>query len=168
MSPRAISMTTLSKAYGLPGIRIRWIAGTENVIKAVRAVREQITICNNMLGESIAQFALERKDEMLKTIREQVIRNFEMVKQWMNRQSVLEWVKPKGGVVAFPRLRNGTTTEELCRLLVTKYRTFTIPAFCFGMDRYLRIGFGGESEELREGLKRVTAATNEHLRHLRE
>ncbi|HMK82103.1 MAG TPA: aminotransferase class I/II-fold pyridoxal phosphate-dependent enzyme [Candidatus Bathyarchaeia archaeon] len=162
LSDRAISMTTLSKAYGIPGARIGWIAGSKHIIESVRAVREQITICNNILSEAIASVALKQRASILKSARERVLRNFEILKRWISRQDSLEWVEPKGGVVAFPRLKNSETTEEICRLLVTKYRTFSIPGYTFGMDRYLRIGFGGDTEELTEGLERLKKAIEEY------
>jgi aspartate/methionine/tyrosine aminotransferase len=90
-----------------------------------------------------------------------MLRNFEILKRWISHQDSLEWVEPKGGVVAFPRLKNGVTTEEICRLLVTKYRTFSIPGYTFGMDKHLRIGFGGDTEELTEGLDRLKKTMEE-------
>jgi len=161
LSERAISMTTLSKAYGIPGVRIGWIAGPKQIVESVRAVREQITICNNTLGEAIASVALKQRDSILKNARERMLRNFEILKRWISHQDSLEWVEPKGGVVAFPRLKNGGTTEEICRLLVTKYRTFSIPGYTFGMDKHLRIGFGGDTEELTEGLDRLKKTMEE-------
>lgn len=161
LSDRAISMTTMSKAYGLPGIRIGWVAGPRQIIESVRAVREQITICNSVLSEAIASFALKQRDSILKNTRSRVQRNFEILKEWMARQDLLEWVEPKGGVVAFPRLKDAMSTEELCRLLVTKYRTFSIPGYTFGMDKHLRIGFGGDTDELNEGLARLKQAMEE-------
>jgi aspartate/methionine/tyrosine aminotransferase len=163
LSDHAISMTTMSKGYGLPGIRVGWVAGPAEVIEKVTAVREQITICNNSLGEVIATSALKQKDRILKNVREHLHRNFELIKRWMANQNQLEWIEPKGGAVAFPRLKAESSTEALCRLLVTKYRTFTIPGYTFGMDRHLRIGFGGEAEELTEGLTRLGHALKEVL-----
>lgn len=162
LSDHAISMTTMSKAYGVPGIRIGWIAGPKHIVESVRAVREQLTICNNVLGEAIAMSVLEKRDTILKGVRKRVQANFETLKHWMAHQDVLEWVEPSGGVVAFPRLKNGSTTSELCRTLATKYRTFTVPGYGFEMDRHLRIGFGGDAEELNEGLKRLTEAISEY------
>jgi aspartate/methionine/tyrosine aminotransferase len=162
LSDHAISMTTMSKAYGVPGIRIGWIAGPENIIESVRAVREQLTICNNVLGEAIAMSVLKKRDTVLNGVRQRVQTNFETLKHWMAHQDVLEWVEPSGGVVAFPRLRHGSTTRELCRTLATEYRTFTVPGYGFEMDRHLRIGFGGDAQELNEGLKRLTQAINEY------
>ena len=164
LSDRAISMTTVSKAYGLPGIRIGWVAGSRKVIESVRAVREQITICNSTLSEAIALSALRQKDTILRNAKERLQRNFEVLKRWMKHQDSLEWVEPRGGVVAFPRLKTNASTENLCRLLVTKYRTFSIPGYTFGMDRHLRIGFGGDTDELDEGLARLSNALEEsHL-----
>lgn len=167
LSDRAISMTTMSKTYGIPGIRIGWVAGPKHIIDSVRAVREQLTICNNVLGEAIAMSVLKKRDAVLKGVRQRVQTNFGMLKHWMAHQDALEWVEPKGGVVCFPRLKNGATTDELCRTMATKYRTFTVPGYGFGMNRHLRIGFGGDAEELSEGLKRLTQALKEYTPLLR-
>lgn len=158
LSDHAISMTTLSKAYGLPGIRIGWIAGAKKIVDSVVKVREQITICNSVVNEAIALAALKKREEILNKVRRRVQQNFETLKRWMSSQDALEWVEPKGGVVAFPRLKQGKSTRELCRTLVKKYRTFTIPGYCFEMDSHLRIGFGGDADELNEGLKRLQVA----------
>jgi aspartate/methionine/tyrosine aminotransferase len=163
LSDRAISISTMSKAYGLPGIRIGWVAGPRDVIESVRAAREQLTICNNAIGEAIAISVLERKAKFLREIRSDILRNFETLKHWMNKQEYLEWVEPRGGVVAFPRLRSGTSVTELCEILVTRYRTFAIPGYCFDMDRHLRIGFGGSAHELAEGLNRLKQALDMHV-----
>ena len=162
LSDRAISIATMSKTYGLPGIRIGWIAGPRSIIDSARAIREQITICNNALGEKIAQSVIEQKDTFLREIREGLRKNFEALKHWMSRQNAMEWFEPEGGVVAFPRLKSRASTEQLCRLLVSKYRTFTIPGYCFDMPQHLRIGFGGYAEELRSGLEKLELALNEY------
>jgi aspartate/methionine/tyrosine aminotransferase len=137
------------------------VAGPKRIVDSVRTVREQLTICNNSVGEAIALAVLKKREEVLESVRHRVRQNFEALKTWMRHQDILEWVEPEGGVVCFPRLKNGQTTENLCRMLVTKYRTFTIPGYCFDMDRHLRIGFGGEAHELKEGLNRLGQAMEE-------
>lgn len=94
-------------------------------------------------------------------MRSELARNYEILKEWMTHQDMLEWVEPEGGVVCFPRMKGDLSTLELCRLLVKKYRTFTVPGYVFGMDQHLRLGFGGEEEELRQGLKRLGTALTE-------
>ncbi len=161
MSPIAISLTGMSKTWGLPGIRIGWAVGDNSIVEAIRAVREQITICNSSVGEAIAKEVLHKKDETLAIIMKAVRSNFKIVKEWMDSQDWLEWIEPKSGVIGAPRLRRGGSTDELCELLVKKYRTFTVPGSRMEMDGYFRLGFGGEQEELIDGLAQLSKALKE-------
>ncbi|MHA2285877.1 MAG: aminotransferase class I/II-fold pyridoxal phosphate-dependent enzyme, partial [Candidatus Thorarchaeota archaeon] len=65
------------------------------------------------------------------------------------------------GVVGAPRLRRGGSTDELCELLVTKYKTFTVPGSKMELDGHFRIGFGGDQHELELGLKQLEKALKE-------
>lgn len=161
MSPIAISLTSMSKTWGVPGIRIGWAVGDESIIEAIRATREQITICNSSLGEAIARDILIKKDKILSILRKSMISNFKILEEWMNSQNWLEWIEPKSGVVCAPRLKRGGSTDELCKLLVTKYKTFTVPGSAMELDGHFRIGFGGEQDELVEGLERLGKALKE-------
>jgi aspartate/methionine/tyrosine aminotransferase len=161
MSPKAISLTSMSKTWGVPGIRIGWAVCDESIVQAIRATREQITICNSSLGEEIAKEILTRKDKILPMLRKSMLSNFKILEDWMNSQSWLEWVEPKSGVVCAPRLKRGGSTDELCKLLVTKYKTFTVPGSTMELDGHFRLGFGGEQEELVEGLERLGKALKE-------
>ncbi|MCJ7624576.1 MAG: aminotransferase class I/II-fold pyridoxal phosphate-dependent enzyme [Anaerolineaceae bacterium] len=161
LSPKAISITSMSKAYGIPGIRIGWVAAQEEIINAVCAVREQITICNSALGEKITLEVLRRKDAFLTEVRKTVLDNYQILKTWMEKRDDLEWVAPQGGVVAFPRLVEDVPADDMCRLLVEKYKAFVVPGFCFQMPRYFRLGFGGNEPELRAGLDRLDQALEE-------
>ena len=161
MSPITISLTSMSKTWGLPGIRIGWAVANISIIEAIRAVREQVTICNSSIGEVIAQQVLRKKDEVLAIIRKSVLSNFKIVKEWMDSQDWLEWIEPQSGVVGAPRLRHGGSTDGLCELLVTKYKTFTVPGSRMELDGHFRLGFGGEQEELIEGLEQLGKALKE-------
>jgi aspartate/methionine/tyrosine aminotransferase len=161
LSDQAISLTSMSKTWGLPGIRIGWVVAQRPIIEAIRAVREQVTICNSSLGEAISKKVLEDREEILPKLREAMLSNYSIVKNWMEDQKWLEWVEPKSGVVCAPRLRNGQSTDKLCELLVTKYRTFTVPGSRMELEGHFRLGFGGEAEELIKGLDRLKTALNE-------
>jgi aspartate/methionine/tyrosine aminotransferase len=158
MSPIAISLTSMSKTWGVPGIRIGWTVGDDEVVQAIRAIREQVTICNSSLGEAIAKEILHKREEMLTMLRRAMFSNYRVVEEWMNSQDWLEWVEPKSGVVCAPRLKRGGSTDELCKLLVTKYKTFTVPGSAMELEGHFRLGFGGEQEELIEGLERLGKA----------
>ncbi len=158
LSSKAISITSMSKVYGLPGIRIGWAIAEKPVIQAIRAVREQITICNSALGEAIAIEVLKRRHAIINEMKDMLSDNYTILKEWMEGQDRLEWIEPEGGMVCAPWLANGKSTKKLCRLLAEKYRTFTVPGYGLEMDNHLRIGFGGEKEELIEGLDRLERA----------
>ncbi len=164
LSPWAISVTSMSKCYGLPGIRIGWLATrSQEILDGVLAVREQVTITNTALGEAIATAVLGRRTEFLERARAHVCANFELVTAWMATQrAYLEWVKPEGGVVSLPRIVADDLArdpEALYRSLAEDHEVFVVPGRCFEVDnRFFRLGFGATKEELSAGLDRVAAA----------
>ncbi|MDI3531762.1 MAG: hypothetical protein PWR28_107 [Synergistaceae bacterium] len=158
ISPRAVSVSSMSKAFGVPGIRIGWVAGPESLIDSVRAVREQITICNSSVSEKIAFVILKRKQSFLEKARKTVYANYKIMDKWIRERNDVEWISPAGGVVGFPRLVEDKSSEDLCTLLIERYRTFVVPGYCFKMPRYFRLGFGGDREEIEKGLEMLGKA----------
>ncbi|MFX0121920.1 MAG: aminotransferase class I/II-fold pyridoxal phosphate-dependent enzyme [Candidatus Hodarchaeota archaeon] len=160
LSSNVISVSTMSKVYGVPGIRIGWSAACEKeIIKGILKVREQTTICNSAINESIALQLLRRKEDYLPGILQRVNINRKLVLDWVKNNDYLNVIPPEGSVTCFPRFYE--SSRELCRLLVEKYRTFTVPGYCFKMDSFFRIGFGGETIELKKGLERLELAIDE-------
>ena len=162
LSEKAISISSMSKCYGLPGIRTGWLA-TKNrgVLAEVLAIREQVSIANNALSEVIAVSVLKRKGEFLQKARDRIENNREVVSKWMQQQSACEWIYPEAGVVCLPRLvEPGTVKPEgLYRRLAEEYKTFVVPGRCFEMEeRYFRIGFGADADEIQTGLENLTSA----------
>ena len=165
MSDRVVSISSMSKCYGLPGIRIGWLATrNHDILDSVLAIREQVSITNSAFGEEVAVRVLERKDEFLDRAKHHVKRNLAIVAEWMENQDTFEWVFPEAGVVSLPRIKPGVRVdpERLWRLLAEKYKTFIIPGRCFEMDnRHFRLGFGGTPEEIKIGLDNLLAAVAE-------
>lgn len=164
LSPWAISVTGMSKCYGLPGIRIGWLATrARDVLDGVLAIREQVSITNAALSEAIAMAVLKRRDEFLVKARVHVERNLEIARDWMSSQEWLEWVPPAGGVVFFPRIRAEWPgdPETLYTSLVRDHQVFLIPGRCFEADnRHFRLGCGATTAELTEGLSIVGRQLN--------
>ncbi len=159
LSKNAISVSTMSKVYGVPGIRIGWLATrNEAIINGVLNAREQTTICNSGLNEAIALQILKRKDTHLAQIKQKITQNYKILEDWMKNQNDLEMVAPLGGVTCFPRLKSGKSSEKLTKILVEKYRTFTVPGHVFKMPSHFRIGYGGNLDELNEGFKQLEKA----------
>lgn len=163
LSPNVVIVSGMSKSYGLPGIRIGWLATTNQaILDQVLIVREQVTITNNALGEYIAKDVLERKHEFLNRAREQIETNKTIVTDWINDRDYIEWVYPEVGVVAFPRFTIDIDPEEAYRKLAVEQATFVVPGRVFEYDnRYFRLGFGSLQEHIHQGLKRLDTVVEE-------
>jgi aspartate/methionine/tyrosine aminotransferase len=169
LSPRAISVSSLSKTYGLPGLRMGWlICRDERLKETFLAAKEQIHIGHSVLDEEIAFRYLEKKDAHLKKIKEMIAVKFETMRNWIAQQEELEWREPAGGVVCFPRIKEtiDLDIDGFYRILNEKYKTFVGPGHWFEHDRrYMRIGYGWPpGDELERGLANITRAVREATR----
>jgi aspartate/methionine/tyrosine aminotransferase len=169
LSPRAIGVASVSKSYGLPGVRIGWLITKDKKLQETfLAAKEQIFICNPVIDEEIACHALRNKSRILPDILANNRAAFEAVKSWMAGRSELEWVEPRGGVVCFPRIKqdSGIDVDLFYRTLNEKYSTYVGPGHWFEMDRrYMRIGYGWPArEELAGGLECIGRALEESKR----
>jgi aspartate/methionine/tyrosine aminotransferase len=167
LSDRVVSITGMSKCYGLPGTRTGWLATTnQSILDEVVAIREQLSISNNTLGEEIALSVLKRKDTFLDSARKRIENNREIVAAWIEKHESFEWVYPEAGVVCFPRIKDHVEVDpdKLYRHLAEEYKTFIVPGRCFEMDsRHFRIGFGADAEEIRVGLSNLDKALNDFV-----
>jgi len=161
-----ISVSSLSKSYGLPGLRMGWIICRDRrLMETFLAAKEQIFICGSMLDEEVSYRYLLQKDRHFPGIQKDILEKFGMVKSWMQQQEGLEWVEPKGGVVCFPRIRKPEKVDigKFYELLLKKYGTYTGPGHWFEMPgHYMRIGFGWPStQQLEQGLAAITKSLSE-------
>lgn len=158
ISPRVISVSSLSKTYGLPGLRTGWIVCSDrDLMTTFLAAKEQMHICGPLIDEEIAFHYWQQKDKYFPSIRDDIRYKFGIVKKWMEQQDDFEWVEPSGGCVCFPRLRQAGDgdIEKFYRVLLEEHGTYVGPGHWFEMPRhYMRVGFGWPGREsLEEGLK---------------
>lgn len=163
LSENAISVSSFSKAYGLPGIRLGWLINQNSyLMEKFLAAKELIFICNSVVDEEIAAHFLARKREFLEKLKTHVSTNFEILSNWIQNNNYLEWVKPSGGVICFPRIIPSVNIdiERFYETLKMKYKTFVAPGHWFEVDkRFMRIGYGYPSkQELEGGLQCITKA----------
>jgi aspartate/methionine/tyrosine aminotransferase len=166
LSERVISISSMSKSYGLPGIRIGWIfSKNKQLMETFLAAKEQICITNSVVDEEIAFQYLKRKEELFAPNMATITRNFGILKNFMENQHVLEWVEPKGGCVCFPRIRKDVKldTDKFHDILLHKYSTYIGRGHWFEEDpEYMRIGYGWDtSEKLQKGLQNILKAIEE-------
>jgi aspartate/methionine/tyrosine aminotransferase len=168
LSPRAISVSSLSKTYGLPGIRIGWLV-TQDVDLRDRflAAKEQILISGSVVDETIALAALRRRPSWLPRIRERIAEAFEATRDWMTGHPMLEWIQPAGGVVGFPRVRPElpVDVDAFYRILFEEHGTIVGPGHWFEQPRsHFRLGYGWPDDaQLRAGLASIDLALDASL-----
>ena len=168
LSDRVISVSSLSKTYGLPGIRIGWlITKNPKLQELFLAAKEQIFICGSVVDEEIAYRYLAKRNDYFPAIKKDMQEKFEIVKAWMETQSYFEWIEPSGGVVCFPRIKPELKVDiiKFYDVLLSEFKTYVGPGHWFEeSDRSFRLGFGWPSQsELRDGLKGLESALKASL-----
>jgi aspartate/methionine/tyrosine aminotransferase len=165
-SEHVISVSSVSKSYGAPGIRIGWIICRNKKLMAdFLAAKEQISLCNSVVDEEIAFHLLSNKKKFMEHNHRHIRANFALLHQWFATQSFLEWVEPQAGVVCFPRFKANHRVEpdKFYNTLYDNYRTIVGPGHWFERDKiYMRIGFGYPTTmELKGGLACLEACFKE-------
>jgi threonine dehydratase/aspartate/methionine/tyrosine aminotransferase len=162
LGSHVISVSSLSKAYGVPGIRLGWIISSNPKLQELfLAAKEQISICGSVLHEWIGENILMQRRTLLDATLHKMRRRLRTVEDWMEGEARLEWVRPAGGVVCFPRMREappGGTGAFYKRLM--EHGTYVGPGHWFEVpDTYFRLGYGWSSEsELELGLRGISHA----------
>lgn len=154
LSKKAISIGSMSKAYGLSGLRLGWIAGPQELVNKCWCWKDYTSISNSPINDFLATFALKNVDKVMERNLDLARCNLEFLAKWLEEhEHWFDYVLPKAGVLIFPKLKNiNMTTEELCKRLYEKYKLLMVPGECFEMPGYLRIGFGNDSKMFKTGL----------------
>jgi aspartate/methionine/tyrosine aminotransferase len=168
LSPRAISVSSMSKAYGLPGLRVGWaVCRDPQLAESLLAAKEQIVICGATIDEAIAGRVLAARDRILPPILDELRTRLDVVRAWMRDQHTFEWIEPSGGVVGLVRFGGDVAvdTARFYDVLLAEYGTYVGPGHWFEVDdRHFRLGFGWPSEgELRAGLFALSAAAEKAI-----
>ncbi len=166
LSNRAISVSSVSKAYGIPGIRLGWLITKDPVLQTLfLAAKEQIHICNSVVDEEICYQYLSKKALYFPAVQYEASECFALVESWINGHRLLEWVKPSGGVVCFPRFKAEVNidVEKFYHTLLSKYKTYVGPGHWFEQSkRSFRLGFGWETRAaFTQGLANIDLAAAE-------
>ena len=156
---KGIDFGTFSKAFGLPGLRFGWCDAPPGVLEECVRIRDYTTLHVAPLIELLATAVLENAEAFLRPRLEQATRNRAVVADWAAAQSArVSLVLPRGGVAAFPRLHGMASTDAFCEDLFQRRGVLVIPGSCFGAPEHIRLGFGGPTPQLVEGLDRLASA----------
>jgi aspartate/methionine/tyrosine aminotransferase len=145
--PRALSLGTVSKAYGLPGLRLGWIVVRDARLRAaLRSLKLYTTICSSAPSEVLVALAVRRRETLVREARELVASNLPLVDALLDGHAdVLSWTRPDAGPIGFARWHGVASTRELCERVVAESGVLLLPGDVYGVPDHVRLGFGRRS-----------------------
>ena len=154
---RVIVTGGLSKAYGLPGLRIGWIAGPAELVEQLWGRHDYTTIAPGAVNDLLARLALDpsRRGRLIAWTRARLRENQALVRTWVSEQHGVSQIPPEAGAVTLVRYPGARLSAELAETLRATHGVLVVPGVHFGLEHHLRIGIGGHAGLLREGLARL-------------
>jgi aspartate/methionine/tyrosine aminotransferase len=156
-SERAIITSGLSKAYGLPGLRIGWIVSQPPLVASLWSYHDYVTIAPGALSDRLARVALapERRTRLFERTRGILRRNLPLIEAWLRDAGGFHWIRPEAGAIVYVRYDHPINSTTLATRLREEKSVLIVPGDHFGMDGYLRLGFGEPPDYNRAGLERL-------------
>jgi len=161
---KVLAQGSMSKAYGLPGLRIGWSVGPAKTLDEMWARHEYTTIATTALSNELTALALSARvrPRILARTRRYIREGFPVLEKWMKGHGdLLEVVPPQAAAIAFVRYRLHVNSTELVERLRREKSVLIVPGDHFGLDGYLRISYGLPHNYLSEGLDRIHALLGE-------
>lgn len=155
---KLLANNSLSKAYGIPGLRIGWIVGPPDMVDAIGARHEYTAISAEMLSHKLAAIALspEVRPMLLQRTRDYIRAGYPILEEWMAEQGgMLSVVPPGAAAIAFVRYSLDLNSSALVDQLIKERSVLVAPGDHFNVDGYMRISYGLPHDYLRAGLQRI-------------
>jgi aspartate/methionine/tyrosine aminotransferase len=156
LGDQCVSIGTLSKSFGLTGLRVGWCYASKEFITDVRNLKHYTTINMSPLVDSIATYAMKSHGEIIHRLKRDATEGLSLVLDRISGS--LELVPPRGGMCCFPRLPHGIDSLDFCRGLAEKNEVFLVPGAVFRNDSHIRFGFGYGKEHVEPGLDAIEDA----------
>lgn len=158
MSDRVVVTSGLSKAYGIPGVRIGWIAGSKGVVADCWSQHDYITIGPNKISDAVARIAVkpENREKLYARTRTILQQNLPVMQEWVRGfGDFLTFREPRAGALCLMKYESPTPSFELCERIRVQQSVLIVPGSHLGLEGYIRVWLGGKPEFLNEGLRRI-------------
>ncbi|MGB0035049.1 MAG: pyridoxal phosphate-dependent aminotransferase [Candidatus Acidiferrales bacterium] len=155
-----VSTSSLTKAYGLSGLRCGWILAAPALAQRMWRLNDLFGVMAAHPAERLSVIALDHLPKIAARAKKILTTNRALVKTFLDSRKDLLTIWPEAGTIVFPQLSSGHA-DAFCQLLREKYETSVVPGRFFDAPEHFRIGVGGDTEILREGLLRIAGALDE-------
>lgn len=145
---RAISLSGMSKTFGMAGVRIGWLVTRDrDLLQRMSAFRDYTTLCANAPGEILSLIALRVKEQVIAKHLARIRRNLGLLDAFFRRHAAtMTWQRPRAGTIGFARLLSRDDSYTFCQEALKTAGVALLPSRVFGYgDRHVRIGFGKEN-----------------------
>lgn len=158
-----ITTSSLTKAFGLGGLRTGWSFAPQDIVQEVQKILNVIISVTPHITEYIAYRFLSN-EELLKSLAQKPLEyieaNLPLVESFIDSRPELKWVKPDGGISGFPQTKSTETVERLNQILFEEFETMIIPGKFFGAPEGFRLSYGLDTDMLKTGLNNIEQVLN--------
>jgi aspartate/methionine/tyrosine aminotransferase len=157
--PHATVISDFSKAFPLAGTRTGWIVERDRQrLEAYKNARCHFSVSNNSAGEILAEIAVRAREKIWRLTQDVASRNLVALESFVaDRSDTFGWIRPNGGMTAFPWLRSGEDARPFCRAAAER-GVLLAPGDCFGAPEHFRIGFAAAGDRFPDALDRLASA----------
>lgn len=158
-----VSTNSLTKSYGLSGLRTGWMIADPGTVERALRVRDVVDAVGSIPSELLGVLAFQQLDALLARARSVLEPGQAIVSDFIASRAELEWVQPIGGAIAFPRLVGVDDAEPFVEMAATEFSVGVTPGHFFGAPQHFRIAVGGEPSVLEHGLEALGRALDRGL-----
>jgi aspartate/methionine/tyrosine aminotransferase len=158
MSDRVIVTSGLSKAYGIPGVRIGWIVGPKEFVAEAWTQHDYLTIGPNKISDAVARIAVqpENREKLYGRARAILQQNLPVMRAWAATfEGFLTFREPEAGALCLMRYDSTIPSYDLCERIRVNQSVLIVPGAHLGLEGFIRVWLGGKPEFLSEGLRRI-------------
>jgi aspartate/methionine/tyrosine aminotransferase len=141
---RAVSLSSMSKTYGLPGLRLAWLTSRDHeILHKCLEFKYYTTICSSAPSEFLTALALRHREKLVKRNREIVLRNLALLDDFIsNRKQLFSWTKPNASPIGFVEYKGNQPVADFCEQVVQDCGVLLLPGTVYDEPRHIRFGFG--------------------------
>ena len=155
---KVMAVGSMSKSYGLPGLRVGWAVGPTDTVEKILRRHEYTTLSTSIFSNKLAALALSAnvRPRIIQRTRKYIRKGFPLLQEWIDQQKeTFQLVAPQAAAIAFLRYKLDVNSTELANQLIQEKSVLIVPGDHFGMDKFIRISYGLPQDYLTEGLKRI-------------